>query len=97
MYSFAEVRKTAAVAAGAVLTGLAALLADQTVRDTLPPQWVAVAGAVLTILAVFGVPNARPPVTHVSEVMIPAPSELEKYVPKGSLADQVINSVREQK
>lgn len=57
-YSFDQTRKTWAAAGGLVATVIAYVLADNTIRDLLPPNAVAVLGAIATVLAVFKAPNA---------------------------------------
>lgn len=60
-YSFGEIRKTAAAAGGLALTGIAYVLADDNLREFIPPQWIAVAGALATIFGVFRASDDRVP------------------------------------
>ena len=59
-YSFGEIRKTLAAAGGLIGTIIAYVLADATIREHLPPQWVALLGGIGTVLAVFKISNAQP-------------------------------------
>ncbi|URC18153.1 holin [Mycobacterium phage Zenteno07] len=58
-YNFGEIRKTAAAAGGLLATGIAYVIADETLRDLLPPQVVVVLGAIGTIWGVFRAPDDR--------------------------------------
>lgn len=58
-YSFGEIKKTAAAAGGLALTAIAYVLADDNLREFIPPQWVAVLGALGTIFAVFRTSDSR--------------------------------------
>lgn len=58
-YNFGELRKTVAAAGGLVITGLAYVLADESLSSMIPPKFVAVAGAVLTIYGVFRAKDDR--------------------------------------
>ena len=58
-YNFGELRKTVAAAGGLLATGIAYVIADDTLRDFIPPQWIAVLGALGTIVAVFRAPDDR--------------------------------------
>ena len=53
MYSFGEIKKTVAAFAGLATTALAYIAADETLSGVFPPQWIAAAGGLLTILGVF--------------------------------------------
>ena len=48
-YSFGEIRKTLAAAGGLIGTIIAYVLADATIREHLPPQWVALLGGTMKI------------------------------------------------
>lgn len=60
-YTFGEVRKTAVAVGGLLSTVLAYVLADENLRHLIPPQWVALATGILTVIGVFKVPNADGP------------------------------------
>lgn len=58
-YNFGELRKTVAAAGGLAITGLAYVLADETLSSMIPPKLVAVLGAVATIYGVFRAKDDR--------------------------------------
>ena len=99
MYSFGEIKKTVAAFAGLATTALAYIAADETLSGVFPPQWIAAAGGLLTILGVFKVendPTGSPDraVTSLQDVR----KELDKTVDKAnkSLEDVVANVNRAQ-
>jgi Ni,Fe-hydrogenase III small subunit len=71
--TFGEARKTIASVVGLATTALAYVAADATLREIVPPEVVAVVGAVLTILGVFFVPNNKHVVTEEVQVPVEVP------------------------
>lgn len=75
-YSFGEIRKTVTVAVGAIVTVLLTIINDELARTLIPPQWIAVIGALATIAGVFGIPNdAAPEVQDAVEDAVEAAKE----------------------
>lgn len=59
-YSLAELRKTGAAGLGTIVMVGAYLMENEDIKALLPPEWVAVIGALITLFGVFFVPNDRP-------------------------------------
>ena len=78
-YSFGEIRKTVVAAVGIIVTALVTLANNELARTLIPPQWIAVIGALATIAGVFGFSNdAAPKVQDAVEDAVEAAKDVAK-------------------